>query len=412
MPLRFLATCAQGTEKALAAELRALGATNVVETRAGALFAGEVEDALRALVWLRTASRVLLPMCSGEVAGGDDLQDLASGGPWADHLGPQHALIVHVRGELTPTLRSPLYAAQRVKDAVVDAVLTRWGGRPSVSRDAPDVRVHVSLTARDERRGTVRARVSLDLAGEGLHRRGYRQEAGEAPLRETLGAACVLLARLDRPDGPLLVDPLCGSGTLVLEAALARAAIAPGVVAELGGAVPSPLAIERLPAFDAAHARALHGLRAEALAAARARVAELSGLGAPLGIGADRDRRAVAVANANARRAGVGDLVRFFEGEATAPDRDRWSALAAGRPLAALFNPPYGERIGGARVDAGRLALDVREALATLTPEAWAIAAEGPVAQALGLGGDALRVRNGALPCRFGRLPRRAARKN
>jgi 23S rRNA (guanine2445-N2)-methyltransferase / 23S rRNA (guanine2069-N7)-methyltransferase len=208
--------------------LRTLGADDARETRAGASFTGSLSLAYRICLWSRIASRVLLHLTSFPNSDLDGLYEGVHALPWEDHLATEGTLAV----EATSTIRQgPLAAVnthfveQRVKDAVVDRFRARTGRRPTVERARPDMRIAVHLSPAE-------AIVSIALSGEGLHRRGYRLEGGDAPLKENLAAA--ILMRAGWPtiaaQGGSLVDPMCGSGTLLIEGALLAADIAPGLL--------------------------------------------------------------------------------------------------------------------------------------------------------------------------------------
>ena len=229
----FFATCPRNTEGLLLDELRALGAPEVAETRAGVAFRGPLQVAYRACLWSRVASRVLLHLHSCPVASPDELYECVRELPWEDHLLVSGTLAV----EVTTTIkRGPLadlnthFAEQRVKDAVVDRFRARSGTRPGVDLARPDIRINVHLTPEG-------AGISLDLSGDGLHRRGYRTEGGEAPLKENLAAAILLRAGWPRTveTGACLLDPMCGSGTLLIEGALIAADTAPGLLRDYYG---------------------------------------------------------------------------------------------------------------------------------------------------------------------------------
>jgi 23S rRNA (guanine2445-N2)-methyltransferase / 23S rRNA (guanine2069-N7)-methyltransferase len=224
MPLthNFFATTAKGMEDLLAAELRELGAPAVETQRAGASFAGDLEAAYRVCLWSRIANRVLLPLGTFRAATPNALYDGVRTIRWADHLDPRRTLAVDCVTSQSKVAHSH-FAALKTKDAIVDQLRAQTGARPSVDVAQPDVRVNVYL--RDDR-----AVVSIDLSGESLHRRAYRQRGTAAPLKETLAAAILLLADWPRhaAAGAPLIDPMCGSGTLPIEAALMAAHIAPG----------------------------------------------------------------------------------------------------------------------------------------------------------------------------------------
>ena len=315
----FIATAPAGVELLLAAELTELGAATLHPIRGGIAFQGPLELAYRACLWSRTASRVLLPLAEFPAADADALYANVHDFPWEDHLAPDGTLSVEFSGG-GPGIDHSHYGAQRVKDAIVDRFRGRYGRRPSVDARQPDLRIHARW-----RDGQVAIR--LDLSGDSLHRRGYREATVIAPLRETLAAALLLKAGWPATaavNGPLL-DPLCGSGTLAIEAAWIAGDRAPGLLREYWG-------------FSGwlGHIPALWN---RLLAEARERWETGQTRIPPIGA-SDRDPKAVRVALINARRAGVADRIRI--------ERREWASVEppAGPPGLIITNPPYGERLG------------------------------------------------------------------
>ncbi|MCB1821420.1 MAG: bifunctional 23S rRNA (guanine(2069)-N(7))-methyltransferase RlmK/23S rRNA (guanine(2445)-N(2))-methyltransferase RlmL [Candidatus Competibacteraceae bacterium] len=315
----FLATAPAGIEPLLVAELAKWGATGLKPVRSGVRFQGPLEAAYRACLWSRTASRVLLVLIELPVANAEALYAGIHALPWEDHLQPQGTLSVEFTGTC-PGIDHSHYGAQRIKDAVVDRFREQCGQRPSVDRRQPDLRIHVQL-----RNG--QAMVSLDLSGDSLHRRGYREATVTAPLKETLAAA--LLLKAGWPDiamaGGSLVNPLCGSGTLAIEAAWIAGDRAPGLLREhwgfSGWLGHIPALWNRL--LTEAQERSVVG---------RSRI--------PLILASDHDPKAVRATLMNAGRAGVAEYLRVERRELT--DIEPPSG-----PLGLLIaNAPYGERLG------------------------------------------------------------------
>lgn len=306
----FFATAAKGTEGALRDELRELRIPRIRADRGGVHFGGELEHGMRACLRSRIALRVLWRVATFPAADADALYEGAGAVDWSRFLDPRRTLAVSATVK-HGALRHSGFVAQRIKDAVVDQLRGRSAARPDVDRHDPDVHV-VAHIARDE------AQLFVDLAGAPLSRRGYRAEGGEAPLREHLAAAMLRLSGW-RPGAPF-VDPMCGSGTLPIEAALWAAARPAGARRRFG--------FERWRCFDdaAIAAWARERERAETFAEPVDTHVE----------GSDRDPRAVALTRANAKRAGV--TIRLGRRE-----------LSAMRPLAAgsfvVTNPPYGVRV-------------------------------------------------------------------
>jgi 23S rRNA (guanine2445-N2)-methyltransferase / 23S rRNA (guanine2069-N7)-methyltransferase len=319
----YFATAPHGAEDLLVEELRVLG----IEAKArsgGAGFTGELAAGLQAALWLRTASKLLLEL--GELAAGDGdaLYASARALDWTAHLERGATFAVQASG--TGTIDNSHFAALRVKDAIVDQLRERWGERPDVDTQSPDLWLRVHL------RGPV-AKLSLDLAGEGLHRRGYRVEQGAAPLRENLAAAVLLRAGWTAADERPLLDPFCGSATLLIEAALLAGDVAPGLARRRTG-------FARWPGRDeAAWARLLD----EARTRRSAGLERLAARRAPL-LGFDADARTIRAALACIAAAGLRGLVHVERRDLASlqPPRGAESGLIA-------CNPPWGERLGTRR---------------------------------------------------------------
>ncbi len=318
--MKFFASCAKGLEYLLADELVALGCERATATTAGVNAEGTLHDAQRAVLWSRLASRVLWPLADYDCADEHALYAGARALPWQEHLDATMTLAVdaHVSGSAITHAR---YAAQRVKDAVVDVLREHAGARPDVDVESPDLRLNLVV-----RKG--RAILSVDLGGGPLHRRGWRREQGEAPLKENLAAA--VLMRGGWPtlyaEGGALLDPMCGSGTLLIEGALMAADVAPGLMRH-GDALPS-----RWHGFDAAHWQSL---------VEQAQGRERAGRLALRDVfeGSDLDPHAIRAARANATAAGLRDAIRFEV-------RDVAALPAHASPIGLVAcNPPYDARL-------------------------------------------------------------------
>ncbi len=318
--LRLFVTTPKGMEPLLAKELRTFGATALKPARAGIGLDAPLALAYRICLWSRLANRVLLTLAHFPAPDPEALYDHIHALEWEDHLSPDATLAVdcHVADS---AITHNQYAAQKAKDAIVDRLRTRFGRRPSVERYHPDVRINIYIQSD-------RATLSLDLSGESLHRRGYRTQDTGAPLKENLAAALLIAAgwpTLATEDGAL-IDPLCGSGTLPIEAALIAADWAPGLNRSYFGFTGW---LGHVPAH-------WHRLREEAQARRSAGLAHL-----PPIAGRDHDPHAVDIARANAARAGLAEHLHFEVGD-----------LSEARPIAArgllIVNPPYGERMGEA----------------------------------------------------------------
>jgi 23S rRNA (guanine2445-N2)-methyltransferase / 23S rRNA (guanine2069-N7)-methyltransferase len=318
-PLSLFCPTPLGLELLLADELRQLGATDAKDVRAGVAFSGDLELAYRVCLWSRLANRVLLKLVSFPAATPDDLYRGISDIDWAEIMAPDCSLAVDFassRSQITHTQ----FGAQRVKDAIVDQFRELCGVRPSVRLDQPDVRINVYVD-KDL------ASVSLDLSGESLHKRGYRLEGAAAPLKENLAAA--LLLRAGWPElaaaGGSFVDPMCGSGTLPIEAAWMAADVAPGLDRVFWGFM--GWKSHREDIWDR--------LRGEA---EQRREAGLKALKSTI-VGFDNDRRAIKAALENLDRAGLRGVVHVEK-------REMSEVRPQGQPGLLLVNPPYGERLG------------------------------------------------------------------
>ena len=312
----FFVTCAPGIEPVLHQEIKALGLSKVEQQVGGVRFEGTLRDAWRANLELRTAVRVLQRVSRFEARDDAQLYQGVQAIDWSAHLSPQGTLRVDAHSNQSE-LEHTLFVEQRTKDAICDQIRERAGARPSVDLENPDLGVYVHLFQN-------RCTVLLDTSGDSLHKRGWRKFQGRAPLSETLAAAIVLASGWDRR-APM-IDPFCGSGTLLIEAAMIAADVAPGSFRERFG-------FERWPGHDA---RGWLALREET----RARGALPKKL---VLRGSDADRDAVKGAIENARSAGFEGRIEFEVArvEAWEPKKG-WNAWIA-------TNVPYGERVGDER---------------------------------------------------------------
>ncbi len=377
---RLYVTAPAGTADLVAKELEDLGAIEVKAERGGVACRGTLEQAYRACLWSRVANRVLLHLSQFAAPSAIELYDGARNVDWAEHLAADGTFAVECTGS-TAALNHTQFAALKVKDAIVDQFRDRTGGRPSVDVATPDVRIHLHLH-RDA------ATLSIDLSGDSLHRRGYRGEQGAAPLKENLAAAILLRsgwATLVAERGvpaPGFVDPMCGSGSLPIEAALIAGDIAPGLLRAYFGFL----------GWRQHDAAAWKRLRAEAQERRAARSVD----GVTIA-GYDRDAGAVRAATANAARAGVAARVQIERREL-----EDVPPAAAERGLVAV-NPPYGERLGDVRELARlyeRLGRVLRERYRGWN--AAILTGNPPLGLELGLHAKRThRMFNGALECRL-----------
>ncbi len=307
----FFAPCPRGLEAPLAAELAALGAAFVTTTDGGVGFAGALELAYHANLESRLASRILWRIAHGRYRNEDDLYALVNAVEWERHFNVDRTLRVDVAATRSP-LQSLEFATLKVKDAVCDRFRAVAGIRPSVDKQRPDVRVHAFLAERE-------ATLYLDTSGEALFKRGYRRETDAAPLRENLAAGLIALSGWT-PESPLL-DPMCGSGSIAIEAALIAADRAPGLGRTFGF---QKLAWYDGPAWQRIRQRAHDRVRPAP--------------DAPAIFASDIDARVVEVCRRNLATAGVAGYVDVAVADALL----RAAPASAGVLIA---NPPYGVRL-------------------------------------------------------------------
>ena len=309
----FFITCAPGLEPILHEECKQLRLGKLERQVGGVAFQGDIEDAWRANLELRTAVRVLMRVGRFKARDTDALHRGASEVDWSRFLSPDGTLLVDGHSKDSEIDHS-LFLAQRVKDAICDQFRDKLGRRPSVDKSDPDLRIVAHLT-RD------RCTLLIDTSGVSLHKRGYRKFQGRAPLSETLAAAMVL--RSGWNGRAPLIDPFCGSGTILIEAALIAGNVAPGMFRKA-------FAFERLPGFRRDRWQRLR-------AAAEARVKFPSKLTL---FGSDQSAEMLAGARENLASAGLEDRVTLEHQDALSfPARPGWNAWI-------VTNPPYGERVG------------------------------------------------------------------
>lgn len=320
--INFIATCPKNIEGLLADELRTLGITDIRETFAAVYFSGDLAHAYRACLWSRFANRIILILGTFPVTTVDSLYDAVKSLPWEEHLEPSGTLRIDFNG-VSEAIRHTHFGAQKVKDAIVDGFRDKTGERPNIDLENPDVRVNAHLHHDNLTLG-------IDLSGDSLHRRGYRLQAGEAPLKENLAAA--VLTRAKWPElasqGAPLIDPLCGSGTLLIEAGLIAADIAPGLLRQQFGFhhwLGHDAALWRT-IWDEAWQRREMGLQ-KSLPDIR---------------GYDGQPKSIVMARENIARAGLSDVITVSVRELAKLVRPTHGTQASGLIIA---NPPYGERL-------------------------------------------------------------------
>ncbi len=324
---QFFATCPRHLESLLLAELSALGADTLRETVAGVYFEGDLALVYRVCLWSRLANKILLPLSKFVVTQADHVYDAARQIDWQAHVRPTGSLIVDFTGT-DEQVRHTQFGAQRVKDGIVDCLRDTTGERPNIDRLHPDYRINAHLYKQQ-------LIVSLDLSGSSLHKRGYRVAQGDAPLKENLAAA--LLLRADwtaiAKQGGALLDPMCGAGTFLIEAAFMAADIAPGLLRS-----------------DAAHGFGFeywlqHQAHTWQSLVAEAKERRQQGLAQPLPEirGYDFHGSTLHAAEQNIVAAGVDDWVRVIKKDIRDFKKPTHVELTGGL---VITNPPYGERLG------------------------------------------------------------------
>ena len=315
---QLFATTARGFEELLKSELTELGAQDAKVAQGGVHYWADDETLYRTLLWSRLSSRILLPIVQAKVFSDLDLYSAVVGVNWLDYFDEKVHFFVDFNGT-NQEIRHTQFGAMRVKDGIVDYFERHGRARPNVDKEQPDIRIHAYLN-RDE------VVLSLDLSGDALHMRGYREDTGKAPLRETLAAAIVLRSGWQR--GTPLVDPMCGSGTLLIEAAQMEAQIAPQLYRLHWG----------FDFWQGHNQAAWEKVKEAALVLAES---EKQRENSPHFYGFDLDHRVLQKAKQNAKNAGVAHLMQWQQGDVAAIKNP--SPNVAGT---VICNPPYGERLG------------------------------------------------------------------
>lgn len=371
MSLSLIATCALGLEGVLVDELVELGATECKVEKGAVRFRGDHTIAYRCCYRSRVASRILLRLRRFPVRDARALYGGVNSIPWAEHIEPGRTLRVDFVGR-SDEIRDHRFGAMKTKDGIVDRLRDDAGERPNIELKNPDVRVRVHL------RGG-HATVLLDLSGAPLFQRGWRVDGGPAPLKESLAAGLLRLAGWPRvaAEGGALVDPFCGSGTLLVEAAEMALGRAAGRDRRFG--------FERWAGHD--HA-AWSAVRSEADQPLHS---------SPKIYGSDRDTAQLNRSADHRDRLGLGEVIRLKQSDfrATMPP--------AGVRGLVVTNPPYGERLEELR-DAERLMRELGDTLRHqwLGWTAWILAGSPKLAKRIGLRpNEKHEVFNGPLACRF-----------
>jgi len=372
---RLAASCAIGMEVLVAGEVESFDGRNVRQSPGLVSWEGDLASGYRACLWSRYASRVFLELESFGMADESVLYDRSREISWQDHLELDTTFAIDCTLSGEPLLKHSQFAALRLKDAIADSFRDRLGRRPSVDTNAPGVRFHLHIH-------DTFAQISLDLSGDSLHRRGYRVSGGPAPLKETLAAALVALSGWTEQPGEVLLDPMCGTGTLLIEAALMFGDSAPGLSRTrfgfLGWRQHDATLWNTL--VDAAIAREEAGLSQQW----------------PRFLGFDADPAMVAAARKNVERAGLSEYIGIGQGEIA-----RLESPGGGGML--LTNLPFGERL----LDKEEVALLYRAygRIARQRFPGWRVAvflSDPELTDSFGLSWDKrLRLYNGDLACRL-----------
>ncbi|WP_375753988.1 bifunctional 23S rRNA (guanine(2069)-N(7))-methyltransferase RlmK/23S rRNA (guanine(2445)-N(2))-methyltransferase RlmL [Vibrio sp. HN007] len=314
---QYLAITSNGLENLLVEELKSLGITDPKPVQAGVKFKASNREVYKACLWSRIASRFVKVLAEFNCQDDMDLYLSSMAVNWPSHFEASKKFVVDFNGT-NREIRNSQYGALKVKDAIVDSFNKKNLPRPSISKEQPDIRIHVRLNKE-------KALLGIDMVGTGLHQRGYRTESGRAPLRETLAAAIVMRSGWNF-NSPML-DPMCGSGTLLIEAALIAANMAPGVNRE-------SWCFESLSDFEP---EVWAELKSEASVQARRGVKKTDARF----FGFDNNKKVLNVARENAKRAGVSELIEFSFGDASEVRKPE--GVEGG---VIVCNPPYGERLG------------------------------------------------------------------
>jgi len=320
MTYTLFATTPKNLEALLAEEIRQLGIDSARDTRGGASFTASLAEAYRVCLWSRVANRVLLQLATFDADSAESLYAGVQAIPWSQHFTTAQTFAIDLNLS-SSNLTHSQFAALKAKDAIVDQFRAQTGERPSVDTEQPDIRINIYLFRNQ-------ASLYLDLSGGSLHRRGYRARAGTAPLKENLAAAILLRANWPAiaREGGSLIDPMCGSGTLPIEAALIAGDIAPGLQQQQFGFL-------NWQQHDRAAWEAELEIAKARAAAGRSSIPPIRGY--------DQDQAAVRIAQQNVRIAGLQDYVEIVQ----QPLQDCAPLSEAERGLV-VVNPPYGERLG------------------------------------------------------------------
>ena len=368
MEFKIIAKTFQGLEELLAKEVTALGADNIEIGNRMVSFTGDQEMLYRANFCLRTAVRVLKPIKEFTATDADEVYDVVKSMAWDEIMDVKNTFLVD-SVVFSEKFRHSKFVAYRVKDAIADYFRERYEGRPNVSISNPDFRINVHISE-------TQVCISLDSSGESLHKRGYRTGTVQAPLNEVLAAALVMMTGWDGECD--LIDPFCGSGTILIEAALIAQNIYPGVFREEFG-------FERWKDFDESLLETIYNDDSQE----REFEHKIYGY--------DINRSAVATALDNVRSAGVSKIVEVSQG-------DFYDFEQPDKPAMMITNPPYGERLAPEDI------LDLYKTIGTrlkqnfVGNDAWILSSHEDCFAAIGFRPSTkIALYNGSIPCEFRR---------
>ncbi len=309
---RFFAHGSEGLIDVVYKELQELELNPIEKTPGGVAFDTDWRGCYKANLWLRSATRVGMPILNFKAPTPEVLYEKIRTHDFTQYVSNQQTIMVDALVKRSEVFRDQRFAALKIKDAIVDQFRDKFGERPSVEKENPDMRVLARILGDD-------VQVSIDTSGEPLFMRGYRREMTEAPLKESLAAGLILLTKWDQKTN--IIDPMCGSGTFLIEAALMAARIAPGLLRR-------GFAFQKYLNFQADVWQELVNEATEAERETEVRF-----------FGYDRDSQAIKISQDNAKRAGVADFIEFARKDA----RDFEPPCEKG---IIMINPPYGERLG------------------------------------------------------------------
>ncbi len=364
--LKLAAQTFKGLENCLEQELHDLGAKNIVAGRRAVTFQGDLEMLYRANVWLRTAINVVINLAEGPIRSKDDLYDLAFSIPWEEHFSVNRSFAVH-GSSYSPLFNDSKFPMLLVKDAIADRFRDKFNRRPDINRERPDVKIHVRVNEQF-------ATISLDSSGEPLFKRGYRQVTNVAPVNEVLAAGMIMLSGWK--GNSHFVDPMCGAGTLLMEASMLARKIPPGFMRK-------HYAFKKWSNFDGQLLDKVRSFQPEAI---------------PLGVrimGADSSAQTIQKARRNVENLPEGHGIRFTVDRISNFEPPEGGGVA-------IVNPPYGERMRISEIE------DLYNSIGTAFKhhfegyDCWVISSSMEGLKQIGLApSQKVDLYNGALACSF-----------